>query len=1192
MEGIAEEPEGGEPIQVGTPYAEYGPEHRKLSVVIFGRANAAGAAFYKNTGEAYIQTKNACRVADINTRVLILPDGSIARNMLVVSRPSDDDLMPDHWPDSFVEVGLSAGGLVSGIALLDKWSNKVSDLGGVTAELVAAHVHYNEANNTSHAVQFEPNASRFDAKGLKDASIIGSTAEASVVKEMLQGLRAGGYGALRFFILSDAAPGVQLALGGWSRPWGALDLRSTKPICIIGIPKDEYEDALGSGDPAGVVEAELGLDVSIGRTFNMPGFMDAQRILVHFPLWREPQVMAAIEVSTRQAIEGHPIMVGGVKVSLVKPSSAEVVYTGLHNKEVREVGGGGGAALREKIAALSDQMQERELTAEAERTSAEAERTRAAAAAEVAARAAVHNQGELVRVGAEVVRLGGAVADAREQTLQLSRKLEKSEKGRLEAEKAARREAVLAADRDGEAKAARESMAQMQMQMAQMMASAVGGRSTMHGLQVDAAWAAPAQLTLTPGNVGGGDAAEADAVREQRGAVAEVAGSAAAFGRPGAQAACAPRGSRHAAGVSGRARVVGLLLCLTGSSPMPSAGSEPSKRGIRWGVVDGGAGRERGKFSAGGFGTVDRPRGANLSVCGLLGAPVCGASRGNLSCAANYSLAGMAARARERWGGPQEKGAAQLHRAGIRWLFTHEKLFRKQLMLRNHSCCDDIAGYARGPAREESGGCDCSSAESAGGRTAARRIRCEAASVECERGRSAPAAGGGTGHKLVVRGDASRSAEEDGARHGVAVVIARGAGKEPRDGECCWREQRGRASYAAVCRVEAGERGGCAGCQGGAGGGTTIPGGEGVQDGSATIRRGRRGSQGERSEGGPWQRLDGGPGSAGGGGARRSSAGEEEAAGVGHLREREHESHSGTARGADAGTGQDGGGGAHQGWAEAADAAGGARAGAAGERLHGGRYSTDAPQGRGTTDGHLPELGGVADSERAAGGAGVVGGGGRRAGRTRGAAAVAQRTGDGGGGRLRAWRKGAALRGHVRRRARHDSHGRAGHGRGAELRCVAVAEKCRQRLRCVSEAYAVPTEGRFRLANEMADRWSGRLDVLSVTPSCKKLSTAMHMPCGGGKAKRRKREGRKQLLADVAAAKRVVERCRPVIVMIEETACLHSHHSELYLEMQEELSSWPYEWRHGLVDCADLGAAHHRRRVLWVGVRKVEAAEA
>ena len=57
------------------------------------------------------------------------------------------------------------------------------------------------------------------------------------------------------------------------------------------------------------------------------------------------------------------------------------------------------------------------------------------------------------------------------------------------------------------------------------------------------------------------------------------------------------------------------------------------------------------------------------------------------------------------------------------------------------------------------------------------------------------------------------------------------------------------------------------------------------------------------------------------------------------------------------------------------------------------------------------------------------------------------------------------------------------------------------------------------------------------------------------------------------------------------TACLHSHHAELYAELQSELASWPYEWRHGLVDCADLGAAHHRRRVLWVGVRRADAAE-
>ena len=154
------------------------------------------------------------------------------------------------------------------------------------------------------------------------------------------------------------------------------------------------------------------------------------------------------------------------------------------------------------------------------------------------------------------------------------------------------------------------------------------------------------------------------------------------------------------------------------------------------------------------------------------------------------------------------------------------------------------------------------------------------------------------------------------------------------------------------------------------------------------------------------------------------------------------------------------------------------------------------------------------------------------------------------------------------------------------LRYVAVAEKCGRRRKCVAEAYAVPIAGRFRLASEMADKWAGRLDVLSVTPSCKKLSTATHTKGGGTAAGQRKREGRRQLLGDVAAARKVMERCEPTVIMVEETACLHSHHSELYAEVQEELDSWPYEWRHGVVDCADLGAAHHRRRALWVGVRR------
>ena len=160
------------------------------------------------------------------------------------------------------------------------------------------------------------------------------------------------------------------------------------------------------------------------------------------------------------------------------------------------------------------------------------------------------------------------------------------------------------------------------------------------------------------------------------------------------------------------------------------------------------------------------------------------------------------------------------------------------------------------------------------------------------------------------------------------------------------------------------------------------------------------------------------------------------------------------------------------------------------------------------------------------------------------------------------------------------------------LRYVAAAESDWRRLKCLCEAYSVPMAGRYRTANEMADGWAGRLDVLSVTPSCKKLSTAMHMKRGGTTAKRRKRQGREQLLGDVAAARKVVERCKPTVIMIEETAGLHSHHPVLYAELQEELASWPYEWRHGVIDCSDLGAAHHRRRALWVGVRSVSRAAA
>ena len=95
-----------------------------------------------------------------------------------------------------------------------------------------------------------------------------------------------------------------------------------------------------------------------------------------------------------------------------------------------------------------------------------------------------------------------------------------------------------------------------------------------------------------------------------------------------------------------------------------------------------------------------------------------------------------------------------------------------------------------------------------------------------------------------------------------------------------------------------------------------------------------------------------------------------------------------------------------------------------------------------------------------------------------------------------------------------------------------------------------------------------------------------------GAAKRKaeqslRRRAQAKLLADVAAVRKVAERCEPMVIMLEETAGLRRpRHAALYHRVQAELRSWPYEWRHVESDCAELGAAHHRKRLLWVGVRR------
>lgn len=465
---------------------------------------------FRNTAGVVTRTKAMLHADGVHSRALVLPDGSHVKNVVVVTRPSDPALMHEDWPTKYMEIYLRAGGAVSGILLTDKWANKVADPGAIIMEVAAAHALWNAVHGTSHAVHFEPDATRYDPKLLKGGSIIGSSAEAAVVKDMLRALAGSEYGALRFFVALDANPGAQLAMGTWQKEWCTLELRSQRQIVLIGLGKEEYEDSQGGGAPQGVVAGELGPDVATGKCFPMMGYNDCNRVMISFPLAREMEVIEAIEACTKQALEGHPILSSGVKVSLVKPSMAEQAYTGpTHRGEVRELNGGGGAAMRERLDELIEQIAASEQTAEVERLNAEAERLRATQASAEAARAAEHNAGELGRYGAEVQRLGA-------ETSELSQRLATSEQGRIVAEAAARREAGLASGRHTESQAAQSEarlsaaamelaqreMAAMQTQMAQMIATAVG-QPTLQAAQARAA------ITMV-GQADGAGAAEID----------------------------------------------------------------------------------------------------------------------------------------------------------------------------------------------------------------------------------------------------------------------------------------------------------------------------------------------------------------------------------------------------------------------------------------------------------------------------------------------------------------------------------------------------------------------------------------------------------------------------------------------------------------------------------------------------------
>ena len=112
------------------------------------------------------------------------------------------------------------------------------------------------------------------------------------------------------------------------------------------------------------------------------------------------------------------------------------------------------------------------------------------------------------------------------------------------------------------------------------------------------------------------------------------------------------------------------------------------------------------------------------------------------------------------------------------------------------------------------------------------------------------------------------------------------------------------------------------------------------------------------------------------------------------------------------------------------------------------------------------------------------------------------------------------------------------------------------------------------------------IDILHASPSCKLLSTAPHWRQDQLEEKAEKASG--ELLLDVEAICEIAQKCRPRMISIEETAALvvRKTYAQALCTMWERLEELPYDWRHSVIDVADMGARHHRMRAGWVGCRR------
>ena len=456
----------------------------------------------KGTGEAYASygavlaaTQAQLAGKELGAgKELIVAD--VKTGIWTVARPMDRARTPDWYKYNIWEVNLDLLGAKSGIELHGNWSSRMCG-GALVTELIAAHVAYNAQHGTGYEVIFEPDAGRFEGKRCKDVPVVGSTAEATVVREMGKLLATTAYGKPKFMVCPDGSPLAKVGAGTKADDWKDLAYEYKFPVGLIGFGFSDFEDAMGSGAPLGVLRAELG-DVQIVKTYAIKGFDETRRVMLACPLAQARAVLEKLEACSAQAKSGHGIVVEGNLVSVIKPSAIKEVYEGLHGKEVRDQNGGSGAKL--KLEELCDQLREVETAAADERARA-AEEMRMSAARQLAMAAEIERiAGVATALQGQLEEAAGAQRTAEQVASDRHGVAQAAAEAQAKSAEAMRVAQEVGAAKAAEAAAKTNELYELNKQMAHIVAECMAGRNPMGARLAGGAAPKPIEFVTAAGD--------------------------------------------------------------------------------------------------------------------------------------------------------------------------------------------------------------------------------------------------------------------------------------------------------------------------------------------------------------------------------------------------------------------------------------------------------------------------------------------------------------------------------------------------------------------------------------------------------------------------------------------------------------------------------------------------------------------